>query len=73
MSVVVTARLSDIGGESDCGCDRDKPERASPQTARGNQAGSKHELSRPIFCLDHWFVRPNYAQGSGDVPCSETG
>jgi hypothetical protein len=73
MIVPVTARLGDIGGESDGGSNRDETERADSQTARGNQVASKHELSRPIFCLDHRFVRPNYARRSRDVPCSEAG
>ena len=67
VSVVPVTRFGGIGGEGDCGGDRDKPERANPPTTRGNQAGPKHELSRPIFCLDHRFVRPNYARRPGDV------
>ena len=67
IGVPVVARFGGIGGEGDCGCDRDKPERANPPTTRGNQVGPKHELSRPIFCLDHRFVRPNYARRPGEV------
>jgi hypothetical protein len=66
------AGFSDVGGESDRGCDRGKPEKTNPQLIRGYQAGPKHALSRPIFCLDHCFVRPNYAQRPVTFPCSET-
>src|SRR5271168_2429528 len=72
MIMPVTAGFSDVGGESDRGCDCGKPEKTNPQLKRGYQAGPKHALSRPIFCLDHWFVRPNYAQRPVTLPCSET-
>ena len=60
-----------VGGceEDRCG-DRDQPENANPQNTRGAQGCAKHELPRPNFCLDHRFVRPNYAQPLARFPCS---
>ncbi len=65
----VAARLGAVGGESDRGGDRDQPENANPQHARGSQGCTKHELPRPNFCLDHRFVRRNCAAHAGDVSC----
>jgi hypothetical protein len=61
--VPVTASLGGVGGESDRGGNRDEPEEAYPPNTRGSQGCAKHELPRPNFCLDHRFVRPNYALG----------
>ena len=66
----VMARLGGVGCESDRGGDRDQPENANPQNTRGSQGCAKHELPRPNFCLDHRFVRPNYAQRPVTFPCS---
>src|ERR1035437_9350352 len=62
MTMPVTARIGGVGCENDRSGDRDQPENANPQDARGSQGCAKHELPRPNFCLDHRFVRPNYAQ-----------
>src|SRR6185437_12508434 len=70
--VPVMARFGDVGAENDRGCDRRETEKANSQITRGNQVGPKHELSRPIFCLDHCFVRPNYAQRRSDVSLFES-
>jgi hypothetical protein len=65
-----TARISGIGCENDRGGDREQRENASSQNTRGSQGCAKHELPRPNFCLDHRFVRPNYAQRPAVFPCS---
>jgi hypothetical protein len=68
--VPVTSRFGVVACEEDrCG-DRDQPENANPQNTRGAQGCAKHELPRPNFCLDHRFVRPNYAQPPARFPCS---
>jgi hypothetical protein len=68
--VTVTARFGAIACENDrCG-DRDQPENANSQNTRGSQGCAKHELPRPDFCLDHRFVRLNYAQRPATFPCS---
>src|SRR5579872_1516093 len=69
MVMPVMACLGEVGGESSRG-DRDKPKEANPQSAQSNQVCPNHELSRPIFCLDHRFVRPNYARRPTRFPCS---
>ena len=61
----VAARVGAIGGEMMAVVTVISP-RANPQHARGSQGCAKHELPRPIFCLDHRFVRRNCAQPTGD-------
>jgi len=66
MARVVVMSVS--AGVGIIGCDYDrrgggnKSEEACSRNTRGSQGGAKHELPRPNFCLDHRFVRPNYAR-----------
>jgi hypothetical protein len=57
-----SARLRGIACEDDSSSDRGQPENANPQDAGGSQVCAKHELPAPNFCLDHRFVRLNYAR-----------
>src|SRR5438552_17184257 len=57
-----SARLRGIAGEDDSSGDRGQAEHANPQDTGGSQVCAKHELPRPNFCLDHRFVRLNYAR-----------
>src|ERR1700676_4745846 len=68
LTVAIAARMSAVACENDRGGDRDQPEDAHSQAARGSQGCTKHKLPRPNFCLDHRFVRPNYAQWSATFP-----
>src|SRR5947207_5312645 len=61
VTVPGTARIGGIGCEDDRSGDREQRENANSQNMRGSQGCAKHELPRPNFCLDHRFVRPNYA------------
>jgi len=57
-----SARFGVVVREEDRRANRDQAEDANAQNTRGSQGCAKHELPRPNFCLDHRFVRPNYAQ-----------
>ena len=62
VAMPVATRLGSVACEDDGSGECDQPENASSQNARGSQGCTKHELPRPNFCLDHRFVRPNYAR-----------
>jgi hypothetical protein len=63
----VMARFGGRGCESDRGGDGDQSQSTRAHAARGSQNCPKHKLPRPIFCLVHRLVRPNYAQRSATV------
>ena len=67
----IAARVGILCGEDDGGRDCDQSEGKRPQRARGSQGGAKHKLPRPIFCLDHRFVRQNCAQRTATVTLRE--